>query len=171
MLGSLKGWCIPIEGLTVQQIRETYTAKIKQLDEMNQQFKAGEEADEGVGLIRVGKNLEDRVGSWPPWLWEILSRRLSFDPINKQFFIKHPDDRKLMATNAWLHRVKLHPLKYFAMKYPLTAMRNIFRLDNLRKTLLNDTRYFDVSAIDQPEKGEDGYYHFHDNSFWEGEGA
>jgi hypothetical protein len=164
-MDAMREWCIPIIGMTTDQITSAYLKKKQQLDEMNQQFQTGEKTEEGIGLIRVDKGLEDRVGSWPPWLWEIVAKKMDFDPINKQFFMKHPDDKKLLSMNVWISRLKSSPMRYFAMRYPATFIRNFFNLGALSRALLADTQYFEVAAIDMPEKGEDGYYHFRDD-FW-----
>jgi len=163
----LRLWGMASESMSDDQTIRAYAIKRQQLGEMDRQFEEGEKVGEGVGLVRVGKPLEDRVGSWPAWLFEILSCRMKYDAVNKQFFYKHPDEAKILRMNSWMFLVKAAPLRRFALQFPTTTLRNVFRLGALKKTLLADVKHFGIAAIDQPEKGEDGYYHFRDDSFWE----
>jgi hypothetical protein len=158
-------WGFEHKNLTEPGAREVFNKKMQQLNEMNSQFVDGEQAEMQIGIARVGLSHEDRTGSWPQWLRDILSKRMDYDPINQQFFCKTPDSVKLENLRTWANEVRVFPFYYFLRSHPFYTLRNVFSLFALKRALHNDADHMEVLGLDQPAPGEDGYYEFRDNAF------
>jgi hypothetical protein len=148
---------------------EKYVAKTTQLMELDSMFTEGERLKHSIGIARVGWHMPTVYGDWPQWLLRILSKRMRYDPVNKQFFLKHPDEDRVTATYYWCHRIKVSPVWNYFRVQPATVVGALARallagkLVNTVKQMRLEAQNVQVLPVDQPAPGEAGYFDFWQN--------
>jgi hypothetical protein len=148
---------------------ESYIAKTTQLMELDAMFSEGERLKHSIGIARVGWHMPTVYGDWPQWLLRILSKRMRYDPVNKQFFLKHPDEDHVTKTYFWCHGIRTSPVWSYFKAQPATTVGSLVRAGlggRLSKTvsqMRTEAMNVQVMPVDQPAPGEAGYFDFWEN--------